>query len=201
MPRNKSRDLITDQEIVFARLILSGTVTDHRAAEIAGLNPATAAYSKAKPRIQDYMRAHRAEGNARLAQQQTEDARQQNLGRERVLTRLWEIANMDPERTRNSVSAQMRALSMIVAIEALIPDRRSPAQNRPASQPLHPQSNTAAGLRDQQAKTTSPGPVHEDGFGVAANAPSDLSPVPGPAPENLIPSSVQKKPDTWRLRL
>ena len=33
MPKNQVSDPITDQEITFARLVLSGTMTDRRAAE------------------------------------------------------------------------------------------------------------------------------------------------------------------------
>jgi hypothetical protein len=39
MPKNKVSDPITDQEIAFARLVLSGAMTDRRAAEAVGLNP------------------------------------------------------------------------------------------------------------------------------------------------------------------
>jgi hypothetical protein len=214
MPKNKVRDPLTDQEMVFAHLILSGTVTDHRAAEIAGLNPDTAAYTKAKPRLREYMLSHRAAVHQRLVQHETEQVRRVNLGREKVLARLWEIANMDPERTRNSMSAQIKAVSMIVAIEDLIPNRRvGSAQNKPVPPPAHPPSDTAAWLRDQQGKTTSPDLVHdEDGPGVAADAPSDPSEHPLVQPTNperttpsaldgRVPSSIEKKPDTLRLRL
>ena len=51
MPRNNVSDPITDQEIAFAHLVLAGTMTDRRAAEAVGLNPDTAAYTKAKPRV------------------------------------------------------------------------------------------------------------------------------------------------------
>jgi hypothetical protein len=189
MPKNQGNDLITDQEIKFARLILSGTMTDRHAAEAAGLNPETAAYTKAKPRIREYMLHHRAVVNERLVQQQTEETRRQNLGRERVLARLWEIADLAPERTRNSVSAQMKALTMIVAIQGLIPDRKS-VQNKPVAAPLHP-------------------------FGVTANVPPDPAPAPNDSPaettpaahvphsaqENQVQPSTEKKPDTLRLRL
>jgi len=37
---------------------MSGTMNDRRAAEAAGLNPDTAAYTKAKPRVRDYMAQH-----------------------------------------------------------------------------------------------------------------------------------------------
>jgi hypothetical protein len=145
MPKNQVSDLITDQEIAFALLVLSGTMTDRRAAEAVGLNPDTAAYTKAKPRVQNYMLEHRAAVRERLVQQETEKVRRMNLGREQVLKRLWEIATLDPERTRNSASAQIKALSMIVAIEGLIPDRHSArraasAQNQPALQPVNPQN-------------------------------------------------------------
>jgi hypothetical protein len=49
MPKNTVTDPITDQEMAFAHLILSGTMNDRRAAEAAGLNPETAAYTKSKP--------------------------------------------------------------------------------------------------------------------------------------------------------
>ena len=51
MPKNQVSDLITDQEIAFALLILRGTMTDRQAAEAVDLNPDTAAYTKAKPGV------------------------------------------------------------------------------------------------------------------------------------------------------
>jgi hypothetical protein len=121
MPKNQVSDLITDQEIAFALQVLSGTMTDRQAAQAADLNSDTAAYTKAKPRVVAFMHDHRAEVLERLVQQRTEEVRRQNQSREQVLARLWQIANLDPEMTRNSASAQIKALSMIVAIEGLIP--------------------------------------------------------------------------------
>jgi len=248
VPKNQVSDLITDQEIVFAHLVLSGTMTDRQAAEAAGLNPDTAAYTKAKPRVRAYMLEHRAATHDRLLQQEFEEQRRLNQGRERVLARLWEIADLDPDMTRNSMSAQIKALSMIVAIEGLIPnrndDRRAPAaQKKSAPPPVHPTIDNAAWLRQQQGKTTGPQPSpdsvrdeHEPGVpdpahGKAADAPSHLGSTPGPdfdlsgsifprpsrplgsdpagascpvsasAPDNRVPSSMEKKPDTLRLRL
>jgi hypothetical protein len=249
MPKNQVSDLITDQEITFANLVLSGTMTDRQAAEAAGLNPDTAAYTKAKPRVRAYMLEHRAAMHDRLLQQESEEQRRLNLGRERVLARLWEIADLDPDMTRNSMSAQMKALTMIVAIEGLIPsgitnDRRAGSwDKKSASSPAVPQIDADAWLREQQGKTTDPQPGpdpvrDEDGPGVpdfppgaAADAPSDPgrtlgpdfdssefvvarpfspaettpsaphAPVSASAPDNRVPSSMEKKPDTWRLRL
>ena len=42
-----------------------------------------------------------------------------------MLARLWEIANLSPDMTRGSVTGQVKALSMIVAMEDFIPDRRA----------------------------------------------------------------------------
>jgi hypothetical protein len=39
MPKNTVSDPITDQEMAFAHLIMSGTMNDRRAAEAVGLNP------------------------------------------------------------------------------------------------------------------------------------------------------------------
>jgi hypothetical protein len=128
MPKNKVSDPITDQEMAFARLVLSGTMTDRQAAETAGLNPDSAAYTKSKPTVRAYMLEHRAAVEQQLVQQEADLSRHAverlqrlNLDREQVLTRLWEIANMSPEKTRNSVTGQMKALSVIVAILNLIP--------------------------------------------------------------------------------
>ena len=137
MPKNTVTDPITDQEIAFAHLILSGTMTDRRAAEAVGLNPETAAYTKAKPRVRAYMIEHRAAVRERLVDQEAEGLRKLNLGRDQILTRLWELATLSHEVTRGSIAGQIKALSMIVAIEGLIPDRRlSPSGTQPAAPPV-----------------------------------------------------------------
>ena len=132
MPKNEVSDLITDQDIAFAHLILSGTMTDQRAAEAVGLNPTAAAYIKSKPCVRAYMLEHRALIQQQLVEQETglsrlavEGLRPLNPGREQVLGRLWELANMGPEITRGSITGQVKAMSVIVAIEGLIPDRRA----------------------------------------------------------------------------
>jgi hypothetical protein len=204
MPKNQVSDPITDQEIAFARLVLSGTMTDRRAAEAVGLNSATAAYTKSIPRVRAYMLEHRAAVREHLVQTETEGLRRLNLGREQVLARLWEIANLSPEMTRSSITGQVKALAMIVAIEGLIPnsrnldsrnlDRRNgSSENQPAPPPASPGIYVAKWLRERQGETTaaqpSPDPVRdEDGPGVldpssgaAADPPSDPSPDPSPA--------------------
>ena len=72
MPKNKVSDPITDQEIAFARLVLSGAMTDRRAAEAVGLNPDSAAYTKSKPRVRAYMLEHRAAVQQQLVQQEAD---------------------------------------------------------------------------------------------------------------------------------
>jgi hypothetical protein len=134
MPKNTVSDLITDQEIAFAHLILSGSMNDRSAAEAAGLNPDTAAYTKAKPRVRDYMSKHRAAVNEKLVDQEAQGLRKLNLGRDQILNRLWELATLSHEVTRGAITGQIKALSMIIAIEGLIPDRRvSPSAAQPAA--------------------------------------------------------------------
>ena len=72
MPKNNVTDLITDQEMAFARLVLSGTMTDRDAAQAAGLNPDTAAYTKSKPRVRAYMLEHRAAVQQQLVEQEAD---------------------------------------------------------------------------------------------------------------------------------
>src|ERR1700727_3689967 len=125
MPKNKVSDPITDQEIAFARLVLSGAMTDRRAPAPVGPTPDSAAYTKAKPRVRAYMLEHRAAVQQQFVQQEADGLRRLNLDREQVLARLWEIANLSPDMTRGSITGQVKALSMIVAIQNFIPDRRA----------------------------------------------------------------------------
>ena len=189
MPKNQVSDLITDQEIAFARLILSGTMTDRRAAEAVGLNPDTAAYTKAKPRVRAYMLEHRAAVQQQLVEQETDGMRQQNLWRQQVLDRLWEIANLPAEVTRGSISGQVKAISMIVAIEGLIPDRRAGSKNnQSAPPPSQPDIYPAAWLRRQQGETIDPRPgpalVEEEG------EPNIAEPAPGSAEDAPPPPDI-----------
>ena len=94
MPKNTVTDPITDQEMAFAHLILSGTMNDRQAAEAAGLNPDTAAYTKSKPRVRDYMIEHRAAVREKLVDQEAEGLRKLNLSRDQVLARSgnWPIS-------------------------------------------------------------------------------------------------------------
>ena len=189
MPKNKVSDPITDQEMAFARLVLSGTMTDRQAAEAVGLNPDSAAYTKSKPRVRAYMLEYRAAVQQQLVQQEAnlsrrtvEEQHRQSLDREKVLDRLWEIANLSPETTRGSVTGQVKALSMIVAMENFIPGRRavdrlaisSEKQSLPAP---FPQTHTAAWLAQHQPKThgTKNDPQPSPATGSVLGAPS--SPV------------------------
>ena len=121
MPKNTVIDLITDQEIAFAHLIMSGKMNDRRAAEAVGLNPDTAAYTKSKPCVRAYMAEHRAAVRENLVDEEADRLRNLNLGRDRILTRLWELAALSSEATRGSIAGQIKALSMISAIEGFIP--------------------------------------------------------------------------------
>jgi hypothetical protein len=160
MPKNKVNDPITDQEIAFARLVLSGAMTDRGAAEAVGLNPDTAAYTKSKPRVRAYMLEHRAAVQQQLVQQEAEGLHQLNLDREQVLARLWEIANLSPEMTRGSITGQVKALSMIVAMQNFIPDR--PTTSSGKNPPLRPstprKSMPPRGVTRKKIRLPSPSP-------------------------------------------
>jgi hypothetical protein len=211
MPRSKVSDPITDQEIAFARLVLSGTMTDRRAAEAVGLNPNTAAYTKSKPRVRAYILEHRAAVQQQRAEQDTEELRRGNLSRDQVLARLWEIAKMDPERTRGSMSAQVKSLSLIIAIEGLIPDRRAvAAQDQPAPPPVNvdPPFYVAAWRRAQQeAENPQPPPAQQEAAQEPQSAPGGADdpppPVSGPTPDptpNLVASQTDSssyRSESW----
>jgi hypothetical protein len=156
MPKNKVSDPITDQEMAFARLVLSGAMTDRQAAETAGLNPDSAAYTKSKPHVRAYMLEHRAAVQQQLVQQEADGLHRLNLDREQVLARLWEIANLGPEMTRGSITGQVKALSMIIAMENFIPDGKALSEKKSPTPPA-PQIYDPAWLR-KQATTMEPPP-------------------------------------------
>ncbi len=182
MPKNTVTDLITDQEMAFAHLIMSGSMNDRRAAEAVGLNPDTAAYTKAKPRVRDYMIQHRAAVRERLVDQEAEGLRKLNIGRDQILARLWELATLSSEATRGSIAGQVKALSMIVAIEGLIPDRRlSSSGTQPAPQPVNADIYEAEWLRKQQHRAAGKEPGDAVAEAEAQPAP------PQPAPRRGVP--------------
>ncbi len=167
MPKNKVIDPITDQEIAFARLVLSGTMTDRQAAEAAGLHPDSAAYTKSKPRVRAYMLEHRAAVQQQLVQQEADGHRRLSPDREQVLGRLWEIANLGPDMTRGSITGQVKALSMILAMQNFIPDRRAVSARE--------KSPTAA------AAQSAPGGTPHGSPGQAGQAAADAPPGSRPS--------------------
>jgi hypothetical protein len=195
MPKNKVSDPITDQEIAFARLVLSGAMTDRHAAEAVGLNPDSAAYTKSKPRVRAYMLEHRAAVQQQLVQQEADGLRRLNLDREKVLDRLWEIANLSPEMTRGSITGQVKALSMIVAMQNFIPDRRAvSSEKKSAPAPAPAQIYAAAWRRGQQATTVDPQPSPAAAQEEAQKEDSPGVPEPAEAPQPYVP--LASVPDT-----
>jgi hypothetical protein len=207
MPKNKVSDPITDQEMAFARLVLSGEMTDRQAAQTAGLNPDSAAYIKAKPNLRAYMLEHRAAVEQQLVQQEVdlsrlsrpaveravEGLRRLSLDREKVLNRLWEIANMNPEMTRGSITGQVKALSMIVAMENLIPDRRASSSGKNSPTATTAGIYASAGRQGQQATTMEPLPRPAAGRGVTgspATATPDLPPGQSSSVNRVSPSKA-----------
>jgi hypothetical protein len=181
MPKNTVTDPITDQEMAFAHLVLSGTMNDRAAAEAAGLNPDTAAYTKAKPRVRDYMIEHRNAVREKLVEREVEGLRKLNLGRDQVLARLWELANLSHELTRGTIAGQIKALSMIIAIEGLIPGRPSPSATQPTAPPIQAEIYTAELLRKQQQDGNS-GDVVPPEAQPATNQVAHPEPAPQPPP-------------------
>jgi hypothetical protein len=197
MPKNTVSDPITDQEMAFAHLILSGTMNDRRAAEAVGLNPDTASYTKAKPRVRAYMIEHRAAVREKLVDQEAAGLRKLNLGRDQILDRLWELANLSSEATRGSISGQVKAISMIVAIEGLIPSemnarRSSPSVTQPAAPRVEPPVCTSATRREQQEPGDSVAPTNAQR---AAHQVPKAGPAPGPVPRRAASTPTDRNLD------
>jgi hypothetical protein len=208
MPKNKVSDPITDQEIAFARLVLSGTMTDRQAAEAVGLNADSAAYTKSKPHVRTYMLEHRAAVQQQLVQQDAdlsrralEELHRRNLDREQVLDRLWEIANLSPDMTRGSITGQVKALSIIIAMENFIPDRRavsSEKKSAPATAQIYPSvwptrqhATTPATTNDP--KPSPPQQEDEPARPASVGAPANPGPSQPTSTNRLTPSEAPKR--------
>jgi hypothetical protein len=196
MPKNKVSDPITDQEIAFARLVLSGTLTDRQAAEAAGLHPDSAAYTKSKPRVRAYMLEHRAAVQQQLVQQEVEGHRRLSLDREQVLDRLWELANMSPEMTRGSITGQVKAISIIVAMENFIPGRHAVSSEKKSAPAPTAKIYASAWRRKAASIDPQPAPAvapQEDSpvvpeAGSAPRSPAEAPPACPGVPRDHIPS-------------
>jgi hypothetical protein len=151
MPKNKVNDLITDQEMTFAHLVLSGNMTDRQAAETAGLNPESAAYTKAKPRVRAYMAEHRAALHEKLLAEESEGLRKLNVGRDKLLAHLWHLATLPPEVTRGNINGQLKATAMFASFGGLIPE----ASAQPEQPSVEAHIYHSEWFREQQAKEAS----------------------------------------------
>ena len=208
MPKNQVIDPITDKEIAFAHLILSGTMTDRRAAEAAGLNPGTAAYTKAKPSVRAYMLEHQATVHERLVDQETEELRRLNQAREQVLARLWKSPTWTPKRRETCSRSD----------EGPLHDRRhrrpdpfwkqsSPPllcpEHRPWRRLAWRAANEYRRPRSHARRCGTPDFGSWSCFDFVPSEPAPPSPQAraASAPDNRVPSSIEKKPDTLRLRL
>src|SRR5579859_6794712 len=143
------------------------------------------------------------------------DLPQPNPVRGKVLDRLWELAYLGPEITRGSISGQVKALSLIIAIEGLIPDRRAAsARNKPAPPPVTADIYESEWLRNQWSGKnvdSEPTPVQEQAapelapavtesavFTAPVNPPQEFSPVPRVpmadyvAPDTRVPFFIKK---------
>jgi hypothetical protein len=131
------------------------------------------------------------------------------LNREQVLNRLWELANLSPDMTRNSMTGQVKAISLIIAMENFIPDRRAlSAEKKSAPEPVNAQIYEAEWLRKQKAAahatTNDPQPTttldpeedqQEDSPGMPAcpGVPWKPEPAPGSVAE-APPAPVPSQP-------
>ena len=107
--------------------------------------------------------------------------------------------------TRGSITGQVKALSMIVAIEGLIPDRRAVStENKSAPPPPQPDIYPAAWLRRQQGESIDPQPgpalfEEEDEPNLAEPEPApgsteDAPPPPGTPSPIFDPSGFSDRP-------
>ena len=210
MPKNTVSDPITDQEMAFAHLVLSGTMNDRRAAEAVGLNPDTAAYTKSKPRVRAYMIEHRAAVREKLVDQEAEGLRKLNLGRDQILARLWELANLSHERNQRQHRRpdqgpfDDRSHRRTDSRTAASPHPKPNPRPRPSrqqiytSQWLRKQQHQAAGRGARRSRCRHGSPTRRQPGPRAEPRPPSTPPLernhPSPANPFIIPEAMKRVP-------
>jgi hypothetical protein len=133
----------------------------------------------------------------------TEELRRPNPSRERALARLWEIAHLGPEITRGNLTAQVKALSLIIPIEGLIPDRRAAFARNISDPPLADvHIYEAEWLRDQRSgknvdpQPTPPSPQEETAVTKPTLVAAPVNPSPMAALAPRVPMADYFAPDT-----
>jgi hypothetical protein len=129
-------------------------MTDRQAAEAAGLNPESAAYTKAKPRVRAYMAEHRAALHEKLVAEESEGLRKLNIGRDKLLAHPWYLASLPPEVTRGNISGQLKATAMFASFGGLFPEASAAQPEQPSVKGAYipsPLVLGSAGKRSQPA--------------------------------------------------
>jgi len=121
-----------------------------------------------------------------VEKQRSKEERREQV-REQILDRLWEIAAMAPERTRNSITGQVKALSMIAAIEGFIPERRAASSEKKSAPPLPPADIYRAAWHGQQQEKAQPDPTPAQQEEDPRSHEPDTTPV---APADVPPPPV-----------
>jgi hypothetical protein len=125
-----------------------------------------------------------------------EGQRQHNPVRDRALARLWELADLSPEATRGSIAGQIKAMTMIVAIEGLIPDRRhSQTPTQPAAPPPKPDIYVSKWLRKQKELEAE----GMDPADIVAAATEALNQEPPPDPTPSQRNELSSRPERTRI--
>jgi hypothetical protein len=101
--------------------------------------------------------------------------------------------------TRNSITGQVKALSLIIAMQNFIPDRRVVSkENKPAPTPVKAEIYKSKWLREQQAATTDPQPIPAH---TQQEAQEEELPEPKPAPGPVAGARPAPVPTTFAHRV
>jgi hypothetical protein len=130
-----------------------------------GLDPGRAAYVKAKPRVKAYMDDHRASVRVGLVQHEVDTLVEFNIGREQLLAKWWEFANIDPKLTGYNTSGQSKALDSLWKALGFEGSKKTGDEDEP--EPERPQIYRAKWMRkpgdpdyEDEEEETSGGQVH-----------------------------------------
>lgn len=120
MTIRKRDSIITEAEILFAELLMKGESSLEQCAEQAGFTRSMGRQVRRRPCVLKYMQERRDRLLAELEKKEIAGLQKFDLGRDAIITQLWQIANLSATETKGSVTGQVQALNCLSGIFGLI---------------------------------------------------------------------------------
>ena len=146
------------------------------------------------------MAEHRAALREKLVLEESEGLRKLNVGRDKVLERLWELATLPPDVTRGNINGQLKAVAMFAAMGGLFPVALPPSlSSRLRRLPSRRKSMPPPGAENRPSPRPRPWPMSLASK-THPSLPRPALPSPFPAPYLNLTRRRSRNPLPFRFR-